>query len=47
VRNVFDDRGVNWMSGTNRGAVFGDDRWRYIRGLQPPRSYALSFTKKW
>jgi outer membrane receptor protein involved in Fe transport len=47
VRNVFDDRGVNWMSGTNRGALFDDPRWRYVRGLQPPRSYALSFTKKW
>jgi outer membrane receptor protein involved in Fe transport len=57
VRNVFDDRGVNWMSGTWRGEIFdtdpdvdgvqSDPRWRYVRGLQQPRSYALSFTKKW
>ena len=32
VRNVFDDSGVNWMSGTDRGAAFGDPRWRYVRG---------------
>ena len=30
-----------------RRAIFGDPRWRYIRDLQRPRSYYLSFTKKW
>ena len=47
VRNVFDDKSVNWMSGTDRGALFDDPRWRYVRGLQRPQSIALSFTKKW
>ncbi len=47
VRNVFDDASFNWLSGTDRGALFGDPRWRYVRSLQRPRSYALAFTKKW
>ncbi len=47
VRNVFDDTSVNWLSSTDRGALFDDPRWRYVRGLQRPRSYYLSFTKKW
>ncbi|MBM4212855.1 MAG: TonB-dependent receptor [Gammaproteobacteria bacterium] len=47
VRNLFDDRGVNWQSSTDRGALFGDPRFRYVRGLQRPRSVYLSFTKKW
>ena len=47
VRNVFDDQGVTWQSSTDRGALFDDPRWRYVRGLQRPRSFSLSFTKKW
>jgi len=47
VRNLFDDRGVTWQSSTDRGAEFDDPRFRYIRGLQRPRSYYISFSKKW
>jgi outer membrane receptor protein involved in Fe transport len=47
VRNLFDDRGVTWMSSTDRGALFDDPRFRHIRGLQRPRSYYISFSKKW
>ena len=47
VRNVFDDAGYSYQSGTSYGDDFGDDRYRYIRNLQRPRSYYLSFTKKW
>lgn len=47
VRNVFEDRGYTYLSSTWYGEDFGDPRWRYIRGLQAPRSYNLSFTKRW
>lgn len=57
VRNLFDDRGITWMSSTDRGAAFdidpdtdgiqADPRFRHIRGLQRPRSYYISFSKKW
>ena len=47
VRNVFDDTSINWLSGTWRGEAFDDPRWRYVRGLQTPRTISLSFTKKW
>jgi iron complex outermembrane recepter protein len=47
VRNLFDDRGITWQSSSDRGAEFDDPRWRYVRGLQRPRSVSLSFTKKW
>ncbi len=47
VRNVFDDNGYTYLSGTWYGADFGDPRWRYIRNIQQPRSYSLSFTKRW
>lgn len=47
VRNVFDDSSINWMSDTNRGELFDDPRWRYVRGLQQPRTVSLSFTKRW
>jgi len=47
VRNLLDDKGRNWQSGTDRGELFDDPRWRYVRGLQRPRSISLSFSKKW
>lgn len=47
VRNVFDDTGISWMSSTNRGELFEDPRWRYVRGLQRPRNVSLSVTKRW
>ncbi len=47
VRNVFDDASYSYQSGTWYGEDFGDPRFRYIRNLQRPRSYYLSFTKKW
>jgi iron complex outermembrane receptor protein len=47
VRNVFDDSGYTYLSSSNYGEIFGDPRWRYVRNLQQPRSYSLSFTKRW
>jgi len=47
VRNVFDDEGYTYLSGTWYGEDFDDPRFRYIRNLQAPRSYSLSFTKRW
>jgi hypothetical protein len=47
IRNVFDDKSFNWLSGTWRGERFDDPRWRYVRSLQRPRNISLSFTKKW
>ena len=51
VRNLFDETGYNYMSGTNWGGSpevgWDDPRWRYVRSLQRPRTYSLSFTKKW
>ena len=57
VRNVLDDDGFTYLSGTTYGVGFenpfpgvaGDDdpRWRHVRNLQQPRSYHLSFTKRW
>lgn len=57
VRNLFDDRGITWISSSDRGAAFDidpvadgiqpDPRFRHIRGLQRPRSYYISFSKKW
>ena len=47
VRNVFDDSGLTWLSSTNRGELFDDPRWRYVRGLQRPETYRSRFTKKW
>ena len=42
VRNVFDDKSFNWLSGTWRGERFDDPRWRYVRSLQRPRNiYAV------
>ncbi len=47
VRNVFDDAGLTWLSSTNRGELFDDPRWRYVRGLQQPRNISIALTKKW
>lgn len=47
VRNLFDDRGITWKSSTERGDVFGDPRWHHVEGIVRPRSYYLSFSKKW
>jgi outer membrane receptor protein involved in Fe transport len=47
VRNVFDDAGYTYLSSTWYGELFGDDRWKHIRNLQAPRTYSLSFTKRW
>lgn len=47
VENLFDNSSINWMSERDYGAFFGDPRWRYIRGLQRPRTITLSFSKKW
>ncbi len=47
VRNVFDDASYSYLSSTDRGAAFGDPRFKQIRTLQRPINYNLSFTKKW
>ena len=47
VRNVFDDNGYTYLSSTWYGEDFGDPRYRYIRNIQAPRSYNLSFSKRW
>jgi outer membrane receptor protein involved in Fe transport len=47
VRNLFDDRGITWKSSTERGDLFGDPRWHHVEGIVRPRSYYLSFSKKW
>jgi len=57
VRNVFDEDGYTYLSGTWYGEDFAslagvpgggsDPRWRHIRNLQRPLSYAFSFTKRW
>jgi outer membrane receptor protein involved in Fe transport len=47
VNNVFDENGINNISGTWRGEAFGDPRYKYTRTLQRPRTISLSFTKKW
>jgi iron complex outermembrane receptor protein len=47
VRNVFDEKGINWLSTSNYGDLFGDPRYKYVRTLQRPRTIGLSFTKKW
>ena len=47
VRNVFDDNGYTYLSSTWYGEDFGDPRYRYIRNVQAPRSYNLSFSKRW
>ena len=54
VRNLFDERGVNWMSSSDYSTgpdelscLAGDDRWKHVRSLQRPRTIGLSFSKKW
>ena len=47
MRNVFDDNGYTYLSSTWYGEDFGDPRYRYIRNVQAPRSYNLSFSKRW
>jgi outer membrane receptor protein involved in Fe transport len=47
VRNLFDEKGINYLNPNNYGELFGDPRFRYIRTLQQPRTISLSFSKKW
>jgi outer membrane receptor protein involved in Fe transport len=47
VRNVFDDASYSYLSSSDYGSAFGDERFRHIRNLQRPQSYAISFSKKW
>jgi outer membrane receptor protein involved in Fe transport len=47
VRNLFDETGYNYISGSNYGELFDDSRYRYVRSLQRPRTISLSFSKKW
>jgi len=53
VRNLFDDTGINYLSSSDYSSGTGDvlpwtdDRFRYVRSLQRPRTIALSFSKKW
>ena len=46
VRNLFDQSGYNYISGSNYGDFFGDPRYKHIRSLQRPRTISLSFSKK-
>jgi outer membrane receptor protein involved in Fe transport len=52
VRNLFDEKGFNYLSDSTYGLDFGDvagndPRWNYLRSLQRPRSVSISFTRKW
>ena len=51
VRNLFDEDGIDWMStsdyGNSPNAGFDDQRFRYVRTQQRPRTIGLSFSKKW
>lgn len=47
VRNVTGEDSYSYLSSSDYGSAFGDDRFRHIRNLQRPLSYALSFSKKW
>jgi outer membrane receptor protein involved in Fe transport len=53
VRNLFDERGVDWLGASDYSSGAGDvlpwteSRWRYVRSLQRPRSIGLTFSKKW
>jgi outer membrane receptor protein involved in Fe transport len=47
VRNLFDEDGAGYMSGTDYGEFFGDSRFRYRVTPQRPRTVSLSFTKRW
>ena len=41
VRNLFDETGYNYISGSNYGELIGwdDPRYRYVRSLQRPRTH--------
>src|SRR5688500_11573896 len=47
VRNLFDEDDAGYMSGSDYGEFFGDDRFRYRVTPQRPRTVSLSFTKRW
>jgi iron complex outermembrane recepter protein len=47
IRNLFDEKGINWLSSVDYGEFFGNPTNRYVRTLQQPRTVSLSFTKKW
>ena len=53
VRNLFDERGVNYMSSSDYSSgpddmlPWTDDRYKHVRSLQRPRTIGLSFSKKW
>jgi outer membrane receptor protein involved in Fe transport len=55
VRNLFDERGIDYMSssdyssGPEDDAIFpwNTDRYSHVRSLQRPRTIGLTFTKKW
>jgi outer membrane receptor protein involved in Fe transport len=50
VRNLFDEKGINWLSTSTYGddlPAFSDDRFHHLRTLQRPLTVSLSFSKKW
>ena len=47
IRNLFDEKGINWLSASDWGTTFNDPRFNYVRTLQQPRTISLAFTKKW
>jgi outer membrane receptor protein involved in Fe transport len=49
VRNLFDKKGISWISGlaADYGTLFGDSRYQRITSIQEPRTVSLSLTKKW
>lgn len=53
IRNLFDEVGAGYMSGSDYGEFFGgtnsgpDSRFRYRVTPQRPRTVSLSFTKRW
>ncbi len=49
VRNLFDEKGYNYVSSSDYSDSLGniDPRYKNLRSLQRPRSISLSFSKKW
>ena len=47
VRNLFDESHAGYLSSSDYGEDFGDDRFRYRVTPQRPRTISLSFTKRW
>ena len=53
IRNLFDEEGAGYMSGSDYGEFFGGEnsgpnsRFRYRITPQRPRTVSLSFTKRW